>query len=308
MSLHSDQDANAMGSLLTAAADAWIGRYARPDARALDAVRGRTPAVVVTGASRGIGLALVRRFAQSGSAVAMVARDQALLEGMAQRVTRDFGVKAVPIALDVTAPEAPAAIDAALEAAGLYTDTLVNNAAIGLAGPFQSHSVEDLERLIALNITALTRLTRHVLPQLRARAQGGILNVASLGGMVPGPHQAAYYASKAYVLSLTEAIRHEVRGEGVRVAAVAPGPVATTFHRAMRAEGSLYRLIIPSMRPEAIAASAYRGYRLGRTVIVPGLLGTAGWIAVRFLPHAITVPIVGQLLQVANSRSQPGRK
>ena len=291
-----------MGSLLTAAADAWIGRYARRDPRALDAVRGRAPAVVVTGASRGIGLALARRFAQSGSAVAMIARDQALLEGMAQRVARDFGVKAVPIALDVTAPDAPGAIDAALESAGLYTDTLINNAGIGLAGPFYIHTPEEIERLIALNIGALTRLTHHVLPSLRARARGGILNIASLGGMVPGPHQAAYYASKAYVLSLTEAIRHEVRGEGVRIAAVAPGPVRTTFHRAMRAEGSLYRLIVPAMRPEAIAASAYRGYRLGRTVIVPGVLATAGWIAVRFLPHAITVPIVEQLLRVAQPR------
>jgi short-subunit dehydrogenase len=296
-----------MGSLLTAAADAWIGRYARPDARALDAIRGRAPAVVVTGASRGIGLALARRFAQSGSAVTMVARDQALVEAMARRVARDFGVKAVPIALDVTAPEAPAVIDAVLETSGLYTDTLVNNAGIGLAGPFYTHSAEELERLIAVNITAVTRLARHVLPSLRARAQGGILNVASLGGMVPGPHQAAYYASKAYVLSLTEAIRHEVRGEGVRIAAVAPGPVQTTFHRAMGAEGAFYRLIFPSMRPEAIAASAYRGYRLGRTVIVPGLLGTAGWVAVRFLPHAITVPIVGQLLRVGSGSQGPRR-
>jgi uncharacterized protein len=291
-----------MASLLTAAADAWIGRYAKPDPLALDAVRSRTPAVVVTGASRGIGLALARRFAQSGSAVAMVARDQHLLEGMAQRVARDFGVKAVPIALDVTALDAPAAIDAALESAGLYTETLVNNAGIGLSGPFYTHTPEELDRLIAVNVAALTRLTHHVLPQLRARARGGILNVASLGGMVPGPHQAAYYASKAYVLSLTEAIRHQVRGEGVRIAALAPGPVRTTFHRAMRAEGALYRLVFPAMRPEAVAASAYRGYKIGRTIIVPGLLSTAGWIAVRFLPHAITVPIVGLLLRSAPQR------
>lgn len=297
-----------MGSPLIAAVDAWIGRWARPQASALDAVQGRTPAVVVTGASRGIGLALARRFAQSGSAVAMVARDQPLLDAETQRVVRDFNVKAVPIALDITAPDATAAMDAALERAGLYTDTLVNNAGIGLAGPFAAQSVEEIERLIAINITALTRLTRHVLPSLRARARGGILNIASLGGYVPGPHQAAYYASKAYVLSLTEAIRHEVRGEGVRVAVVAPGPVETTFHSTMGAQGALYRLILPSMSPEAIAASAYRGYRLGRTVIVPGLLGPLGGIALRILPHTLTVPLVGQLLQVESSRELPGRE
>jgi short-subunit dehydrogenase len=283
---------------LTLAADAWIGRRAHADAQAVEAVRGRSPAVVITGASRGIGLALARRFASSGSDVAMIARDAAPLEAMAQRVQRDFNVKAIPIALDITSADAPAAIDAAVAAAGLYTDTLVNNAGIGLAGPFHAQAEEDLERLIALNITTLTRLTRHVLPSLRARARGGILNVASLGGLVPGPHQAAYYASKAYVISLTEAIRHEVRGEGVRIAVVAPGPVRTTFHRAMGAERSLYRIIIPAMEPEAIAASAYRGYALGRTVIVPGLLGTLGSIVLRFAPHPFTVPLVGRLLEV----------
>jgi short-subunit dehydrogenase len=219
---------------------------------------------------------------------------------MAEGVQRDFNVKAIPIALDITSADAPAALDAAVAAAGLYTDTLVNNAGIGIAGPFHAQSEEELERLIALNITALTRLTRHVLPSLRARARGGILNIASLGGLVPGPHQAAYYASKAYVISLTEAIRHEVRGEGVRVAVAAPGPVQTTFHRAMGAEGSLYRLIIPAMEPEAIAASAYRGYRRGRTVIVPGVLGTIGGMVLRVAPHTLTVPLVGRLLQVSN--------
>jgi hypothetical protein len=256
---------------------------------------------VITGASRGIGLALARRFAEAGSAVAMIARDQILLEGVAERVRRDFNVKAIPIALDITSAEAPAAVDTAVASAGLYTDTLVNNAGIGLAGPFDVMAEADLERLIAVNITALTRLTRHVLPSLRARGRGGILNIASLGGLVPGPHQAAYYASKAYVISLTEAIRHEVRGEGVRVAVVAPGPVQTTFHGAMGAEGSLYRLIFPAMEPEAIAASAYRGYRLGRTVIVPGVLGTFGGMVLRIAPHTLTVPLVGRLLQVSTN-------
>jgi uncharacterized protein len=293
-----------MRSLTISAVDAWISRRAQPKAEALDAVRGLSPAAVITGASRGIGLALARRFAKAGSAVAMIARDQSLLEGMAERIQRDFDVKAIPIALDITSAEAPAALDAAVASAGLYTDTLVNNAGIGLAGPFHAQAEDDLERLIALNIAVLTRLTRHVLPSLRARARGGILNIASLGGLVPGPHQAAYYASKAYVISLTEAIRHEVRGEGVRVAVVAPGPVQTTFHRAMGAEGSLYRLIVPAMQPEAIAASAYRGYRLGRTVIVPGLLGTVGGMVLRVAPHTLTVPLVGRLLQVPTGETE----
>lgn len=294
---------------LTLAVDAWIGRRAHPDPQALDAVRGLSPAVVITGASRGIGLALARRFAKAGSPVAMIARERHLLGSMAERVQREFNVKTVAIALDITSAEAPAAIDAAVASAGLYTDTLVNNAGVGLAGPFHTQAEGDLERLIAVNITSLTRLTRHALPSLRARARGGILNIASLGGLVPGPHQAAYYASKAYVISLTEAIRYEVRGEGVRVAVVAPGPVQTRFHGSMGAEGALYRLVLPAMQPETIAASAYRGYILGRTLIIPGFLGTVGGVALRIVPHALTVPVVGRLLEVGgNQGAKPGRE
>lgn len=143
---------------------------------------------------------------------------------------------------------------------------------------------------------SLTRMMRAALPPMRARGTGGILNVASLGGMTPGPYQAAYYASKAFVISLTEAVGHEVRGEGVRIAVVAPGPVETNFHAAMGAEGAFYRAIVPSASPEAVARSAYRGFMLGRRVIVPGILGTASALALRLLPHALSVPMVGRLL------------
>ncbi len=141
---------------------------------------------------------------------------------------------------DVTATDAIATIEAALAAHGAYADVLVNSAGIGLSGPFHAHAPEDVVRLIDLNVRALTQLTRHFLPGMRVRGRGGILNVASLGGYTPGPNQAAYYASKAYVLSLTEAIAAETAGEGVRVCALAPGPVNTAFHARMgRGDGLL---------------------------------------------------------------------
>ena len=124
---------------------------------------------------------------------------------------------------------------------------LVNNAGTGLAGPFLTDAPDDLSHLNAVNIDGLTRLTRAALPDMIARQRGGILNMASLGAYVPGPNQAAYYASKSYVLSLTEALASEVSGQGVRVAAMAPGPVNTTFHRDMGAEASFYRLLLPSL-------------------------------------------------------------
>jgi len=279
-------------------ADLWIGRRAHPDPQALAATSGLAPAVVVTGASRGIGRALAMRFARADRDVVLIARDEEALATAAADIARSTAVRAVPLALDVTLADTPERLDAALRAAGLYADVLVNNAGIGLAGAFATQSAQDLDRLIALNITAATRLMHHALPQMLARGRGGILNIASLGALVPGPHQAAYYASKAYLLSLTEAVAHEARGRGVRIAAVAPGPVDTKFHRTMQAESALYRTLVPALRAETVARSAYRGYQLGRTVIVPGVLASLAALAVKLVPHPVTVPIVGALLAV----------
>lgn len=293
-----------MLDMLNSVANVWIGRRATPCSAALAAVSGRAPAVVVTGASRGIGRALAARFASDGHAVLLIARNMPELEEAASAIAREAGVRAVPLVLDVTLPDAPARIDAALATAELYADVLVNNAGMGLAGPFIEQPAEAIEQLVALNITAASRLMRHFLPSMLARARGGILNVGSLGGFVPGPHQAAYYASKAYLISLTEAVAFETRGRGVRLTVVAPGPVETGFHHAMRAEQALYRTAIPALSAEAVARSAHRGFKIGRRVIVPGLVPQAAALAVKLLPHAVTVPIVGALLGVTLRSSE----
>lgn len=293
-----------MSRILTSIADLWIGRYAKPNPAARVQVQALAPAVVVTGASRGIGRALAHRFARVGRNVVLIARTREALDVTARDIARDTGASVHSVALDITDRDAPDRMDAALREAGVYADVLVNNAGIGLAGCFTDHSQEDLERLIAINITAATRLMRHALAPMLARGSGGVLNVGSLGGLVPGPNQAAYYASKAYLLSLTEAVAHEVRGRGVRIAVVAPGPVETTFHETMRAETALYRTIIPSLTADAVARSAYCGFLVGRTVIVPGVLPTFSALAVKLLPHAITVPLVGWLLALRQPAGQ----
>jgi short-subunit dehydrogenase len=288
--------------LLRSLIDAWIARYAKPEPAALGAVAHLRPVVVVTGASRGIGYALAYRFARAGHDVALIARTQEPLEEAAAAIAREFRVRTLAIAVDITSPDAPSLIDAKLADAGFYTDILVNCAGLGLAGRFAEQGEEEVMRLLNLNIAALTRLMHHTLARQLARARGGIINVASLGGMVPGPYQAAYYASKSYVISLTEAVGAEIAGRGVRICAVAPGPVNTGFHEAMGSEFSFYRQLIMPLSAEGTARSAYLEYVLGIRVIVPGVINKLLAIAVWIVPHFILLPIVSWLLRPARMR------
>jgi short-subunit dehydrogenase len=275
---------------------AWRQRWWGADPAALAAYAGLRPMVVVTGGSEGIGYALARRFAAAGNDVMLVARRAEPLERAAAAIRAELRVEAVAVPTDLTAPDAVAAIDGALANARAYADVLVNSAGIGLAGPFHGQAPEDVMRLVDLNVRALTGLTRHYLPGMRQRGRGGILNLASLGGYTPGPYQAAYYASKAYVISLSEAIAAETAGEGVRVCALAPGPVLTAWHERAGAGNALYRYVLP-MSAASVARAGYLGYTLGLRVVIPGLVSPFLALALRIAPHAIMVPVVRWLLK-----------
>ena len=254
------------------------------------------PAIVVTGASEGIGLAIAHRFAATGHAVLMIARREDLLEAAARDLGRHRNVEAIALALDVTAADAGARIEAALALHGLHADILVNNAGIGLGGDFLHHGEAEIISLINLNVLALSLLTRRFLPAMIARRSGGIINVASVGGFAPGPYQAAYYASKAYVISLTRALAQEVCGQGVGVCVVTPGPIATAFHAKMGADTAFYRYLLPALGAEAVARATWRGWHLGFRVIQPGLLTPILTLLMRLTPWLVLVPIVGFLL------------
>ncbi len=264
--------------------------------------------VVVTGASEGIGLALARKFLEKGHNVVLVARGETRLNAATETLQKLAGdhLAAIAIPLDVAREDAYEELTQQLAANGMHVDVLINNAGMGLSGAFADESSDNVDRLVALNVVALTRLAHHAIADMRQRGSGHIINVASLGGYVPGPYQAAYYASKAYVLSLSEALAYELAGSGVRVSVAVPGPVDTGFHAEMGASRSFYRLLLPSHSPEQVAASIYRGYRFGLQVIVPGVLNRIMGVALRVMPHPIAVPIVGWLLKPRGSEATGG--
>lgn len=260
------------------------------------------PFVVVSGGSDGIGREIALRFARAGKRVLLVARDQARLERAAEAIRGAgkpgaAGVRVDVLALDITTPGAAELIESHVAGLGGHVETLVQSAGIGLSGGFDTHTPGEIERLLALNVTALTRLMRHYLPGMRARGQGGVINIASLGGYVPGPYQAVYYASKAYVISLSEAVAAEAAADGVRVMVVSPGPVATAFHARMGAERSLYRRLIPAATPASVARWALLAYSLHLRSVAPGVVNTVLVQALRILPHRLVIPIVSWLLR-----------
>jgi len=257
----------------------------------------RRDVVVVTGASEGIGLALAEEFARAGQDVALVARSADKLSENAEWLEAAHGIKAFCFPIDLGAPDGCARLAADLEGRRLRVNVLVNNAAIGLSGPLAEQAHDDVLRLVDLNIRALSDLMHRYLPEMLARGDGGILNIASLGGVLPGPYQAAYYASKAYMISLSEAVAHEIGGRGTRLSVVAPGPVTTRFHEYMGAQSALYIRVIGCMEAAAVARAAYRGYRCRKLLIIPGILTTFNYLAVRFLPHVLTTPLIGVLLK-----------
>jgi len=254
------------------------------------------PISVVTGGSEGIGLAIARLLVQRGHDLLLVARRPERLAAAANEIGAAASVKVATLPLDLTSPSACTLLDAELARLGAHVELLVNSAGVGQSGSFAEAEPQSIDGLVALNMAVPSRLMRHVLPGMRQRGRGGILNVASLGGYVPGPYQATYYASKAYLISLSEAVAAEVRQDGIRVTVVAPGPVNTEFHSKMNAESAFYRRFLPSATPERVARWAVRGHELGLRVVVPGVLDGLGVVALKLLPHALLVPLMAWLL------------
>ena len=275
--------------------DRYRRRHWKPDARTASFANMRA-VTVITGASEGLGKALAGEFARAGHDLLLVARSPEPLAAAAADLA-STGVAIATLSADLATMEGCAAVEAALAAANAYCGVLVNNAAIGLGGDFASQPLDGLDRLADLNMRTVTGLSRRFLPGMLSRGAGGILNVASLGGLMPGPQQAAYYASKAYVISLTEALAQEVAGQGVRISVLIPGPVATKFHARMGAEHAYYLSLVGVMTTGQVARAGYRGFRRGRILVYPGVIHHVNAVALRHLPHWVIVPVVSWMLR-----------
>jgi short-subunit dehydrogenase len=226
---------------------------------------------LITGASQGIGLELAQQFASNGHDLVLVARNEARLRQVGAQLEQAHGITATVIASDLSTANAACGIVESLQGASIEVHVLVNNAGFGLSGPFLANDPQTQLNLLQVNVMAMTQLTRLLLPPMVARGSGRILNVASVAAFVPGPQAAIYCATKAYVLSFSEAIAEELRHSGVTVTAVCPGPTQTGFGAAAGAGSTrLYSKQQPMPSAE-VARVGYRGLINGRRVVVVGL-------------------------------------
>jgi len=250
---------------------------------------------LVTGASGGIGLALARQLAAGGFDLVLTARSGGRLEELARELAERHRPRVRVIARDLAAPEAPAAIADELAREGIDVDVLVNNAGFGTYGPFAETDLAAELGMLQLNVVALTHLSKLFLRPMLSRGRGRILNVASTAAFQPGPLMAVYYASKAYVLSFSEAIAEEHGGSGVTVTALCPGPTTSGFQERAAMEESRLVAGKAMMGAEAVAEAGYRGLLAGKRIVIPGLANRLLAQAYRVSPRRMTTAIVRKM-------------
>ena len=251
---------------------------------------GGRPVTLITGASTGLGSALARVFAANGHALALTARREAQLQALADAIAAAGQPRPQVIAADLARAEACARIEAELHTAGAEPQFLVNNAGFGLMGDAADLDRAEQLAMIDLNVRALTDLSLRFIDSL-ARHRGGLLNVASVASFMPGPGMAVYHASKAYVLSFSEALHRELEPLGVRVTALCPGPVETDFQARAGISGGYFPARL-ARSAERVAREGYDGLMRGQRVVIPGTDNKIAALLPRLLPRGLMLSMV----------------
>ena len=248
------------------------------------------PATLITGASAGLGAEFARQCAARGEALILVARRRDRLEALAAEIGGDPHI----LVADLAKAGAAASLIAEIEAEGLSVGTLINNAGFGLAGKFASRPLDRQSEMIDLNVRTLVELCHLVLPAMRARGEGAICNVASTAAFQPGPNMAVYYATKAFVLSFSEALHHELKGSGIRVSALCPGPTTTEFGAVA---GTNISAALDRITADAasVVRAGLKGLDRNKAVVIPGWTNKTTANISRFLPRAAMRRIVGAI-------------
>jgi len=260
---------------------------------------------LITGASSGIGLELARIFAANRHDVVLVARSEDKLRELA-RECEQKGVRAHVVAVDLAKPDPARTIADRVAALGLPIDFLVNNAGFGVYGRFAATPLDKELESIQVNVVALTDLTKHFLPPMIARRSGRILNVASTAAFVPGPLMAVYYATKAYVVSFSEAIANELEGTGVTVTALCPGPTATGFQAAAHLEGSRIVSLLRKADSLSVAQAGYDAMMAGKVIEIPGVSNKVGALLPRLFPRAVIRKVVRAIQEPRGAEAAKG--
>jgi uncharacterized protein len=254
---------------------------------------------LITGASSGIGYELAKLFAADHYNLILVARSAGKLAEFADELQRQFNISAKSLALDLTAAPAPQFLFDQLQRENIGIDVLVNNAGYGRLGAFSQIAWDDSFGQIQLNITALTHLTKLFLAPMLERRSGRILNVASTAGFQPGPMMAVYYATKAYVISFSEALANELAGTGVTVTCLCPGATDTGFQgRAGTDNTMLFRKLRP-MDAQTVARDGYRGLMAGKALVISGFRNWLLAEATRFGPRKLVTAISRKVMDQA---------
>jgi len=255
---------------------------------------------LITGASSGIGEALAKQFAANGHGLVLIARSGEKMQDIATVLRADHGVDVLVIPCDLTAPDAVSQIHSALDEANVEIDYLVNNAGVANFGQFDQRTTADLHVMVKLNVDALFRLTHAFLPGFAAKGKGGVLNVASVAGLIPTPGYAVYGATKAFVVSLTESLSEEMRPKGVNVVALCPGLVDTPLVDKVAEQSSAAQDMPRQLLLDAdkVAKQGYQALMKGDVISVAGVSYQAYSSWLRALPRSVGRRAAGLMNQI----------